>query len=95
MSYCFAFPGIEIFHCWLKDIYRDQHTQGMEEELDICSHGSRMGREEKLLLRIVIAETNDPSSIFPNSTNYFVPSYLKHLELDKFGLSQISEVSIK
>ena len=60
----------------------------MEEELDICSHGSRMGREEKLLLRIVIAETNDPSSIFPNSTNYFVPSYLKHLELDKFGLSQ-------
>ena len=53
-----------------------------------CSHGLRMGREENLLFWIVIADTNELSSIFPNSTNYFVPSYLKHLELDKFGLSQ-------
>eukprot|EP00250_Pteridium_aquilinum_P001562 c11754_g1_i1 orf=293-1099(+) len=60
----------------------------MGDEFDICCCGSTLGRDEKQLLRIVVKGTDDPSSIFLNSTNASVPPYLKHLELEGFGVSQ-------
>jgi hypothetical protein len=61
----------------------------MEEELDICSRGSRMERDERLLLRIRMRETDDPSGIFPDWASVaVVPPYLQHLELDGFGVSR-------
>lgn len=60
----------------------------MGDEFDLCHHGSTFGREEKQLMRIVVKATDDPSCIFSNSVNASIPLYLKHLELEGFGVSQ-------
>lgn len=60
----------------------------MGDEFDICHYGSMLGRDERLMLRIVVKATDDPSSIFTDSLNANVPPYLKHLELEGFGVSQ-------
>ncbi|KAI5055175.1 hypothetical protein GOP47_0030517 [Adiantum capillus-veneris] len=60
----------------------------MGDEFDISHHGSTFGREEKQLMRIVVKGTDDPLSIFSNSQNASVPPYLKHLELEGFGVSK-------
>lgn len=70
----------------LEDWFSLQNLMG--DEFDVCRQGSTLGREERQLLRIVMKETDDPLMIFPDSVNHFVPPYLKHLELDKFGVSQ-------
>ncbi|KAH7279164.1 hypothetical protein KP509_37G008400 [Ceratopteris richardii] len=60
----------------------------MGDEFDICHYGSTFGRDERLLMRITVKGTDDPSSIFPDAGNPSVPPYLKHLELEGFGVSQ-------
>lgn len=41
------------------------------------------------MLRIRLIGTDDPAEVFPASLVGTVPDYLKHLELEKFGISEI------
>lgn len=41
------------------------------------------------MLRICLVGTDDHSVVFPSSTVLRVPDYLKHLELENFGISEI------
>ena len=57
--------------------------------LFLNSQTSCLGRKEEDLLRIRLVETNDPIEVFPNSLKHLVPDYLKHLELEGFGIPEI------
>lgn len=56
---------------------------------DPGQHAPTFGRKEERLLRINMKETDDPSMIFLDSSQFAVPGYLKHLVLEKVGVSQI------
>lgn len=50
---------------------------------------SSFGESEETKLRIRLIGTNDPDEVFPASLVRSVPDYLKHLELENFGIAEI------
>eukprot|EP00250_Pteridium_aquilinum_P002065 c12275_g2_i1 orf=101-961(-) len=51
--------------------------------------GSLFGEREEMMLRICLIGTNDPAEVFPASVVSIVPDYLRHLELEDFGIAEI------